>query len=362
MIFIDITEECNLNCKHCYVKHNKGILSINYLKKFIEYLIHQKLIQKEDEICFIGGEPFLYKSHLKKCIKLISKLLPKTQISVFSNLSFNYEEIKDILNLSKIKIYTSLDGTEFSHNNIRRLKDGNSYELVYQNLKKLSKIKDQIEVVYTFDPNFEKQDFIKFIDEILTINKDPEKWLINLRPAFPNANFNNSNWYLNEIEKLTKYWISNLKKGIIVNISLISGALKILNEENKVQPCGIGDTLFVLKPNGDIWPCNQYYRINQRKIGNISKNSFKEIEKERIKLKLFKNILYEKYPKKKCDCFLFQSCRGIPCPASYEENNFECNEHEKVVAKIIEMITYILQKNFTKEELKKINLKENNFE
>jgi uncharacterized protein len=355
MIFIDITEECNLSCKHCYITQNKGVISLNILKKFLKFLKQNNLLTSEEKICFIGGEPLLYKEILRDLINLVKEKYPELKIEVSSNLSFPFNEIKDIIIDPKVMVHTSLDGTKSTHNKTRVLKEGNSFELVIENLKELVKYKDQIQVIYTFNPNHEERNFVEFVKLLLEIN--PSKWKINLRPASPLSTFENSGWVFEEVKRLTNFWIEKYNEGININLNLISGALTHINNLRQPQQCGIGYTSFNLKPNGDLWPCSQYYIVKKRKIGNFCEDSFEEIEKGRKKLLLYKAILYEKYKEKDCDCFLKDKCIQVPCPALFEESNYRCDENQRVNVKIVEEVIKILKNSFSLKELSKIEIK-----
>jgi uncharacterized protein len=359
MIFINITEECNLSCKHCYVSQSAGEIQIDVYEKFLDYLINYDLIAKDEKINLIGGEPLLYPQKVKQIIDITKKRIPKAQIIISTNLSLEYLKIKEILEDPLVQISTSLDGTKYSHNRIRKMIKGDSFELVTNNLKKLTKLKNQIRVVYTFDPNFIIKNFIEFVEVLLTINPNPKKWRINIRPATPYQNFDNCNWYIDEIKKLTNYWIDKYKNGILINLNFIASCLNIIKmKKERGPPCELGESSFRLTPNGDIWPCTQYFALKKRKIGNIINNNFKELEYSRKKLILFKFLTYEKFYEKECDCFFESNCNKIHCLANFEQNNFKCTESRKVIAKMSEEIVNILKRKLSKKDISSISLEE----
>lgn len=63
-IIFAVTDECNLHCKHCFVKRNHQKLDIELSKKFL--ISCKNKIQK---VGFSGGEPFLYVDFLVEIIK-----------------------------------------------------------------------------------------------------------------------------------------------------------------------------------------------------------------------------------------------------------------------------------------------------
>ena len=69
-----LTYQCNLECDHCFLycsPESKGTFTIDHIKSILDDL---KNIESIDRICFEGGEPFLYYSLLKECIKLASTM------------------------------------------------------------------------------------------------------------------------------------------------------------------------------------------------------------------------------------------------------------------------------------------------
>lgn len=111
---VDITNECNYRCLHCYncSGENNIVESelsdtefINFFRDLGDIMIHS--------ICFCGGEPLLKKDLIVKCCKEIKKKNPTVNLSMVSNGYYLTEDILNELIEGGIKhIQISLDGAD----------------------------------------------------------------------------------------------------------------------------------------------------------------------------------------------------------------------------------------------------------
>ena len=107
-IYISPLELCNLNCKYCYTKKTKNILSNEQILGFVKR--YQKHVSLKS-IIFCGGEVF----SLKNFPRLINNLISQgIFVSIITNGTIDrLEEIKDPKNCQLI---VSFDGPEKFHN------------------------------------------------------------------------------------------------------------------------------------------------------------------------------------------------------------------------------------------------------
>lgn len=68
-IIFSVTNKCNLNCAHCYVKKSTENLLIDDAKKLILSCLEKHDIPQIDKIGFTGGEPFLHFDFLLEITK-----------------------------------------------------------------------------------------------------------------------------------------------------------------------------------------------------------------------------------------------------------------------------------------------------
>lgn len=115
-IYISPLEACNLNCKFCYTKKTKNILTnsqiLSFISKYNKYLRSKNYDLRS--IIFCGGEVFL----LKNFTRLVNNLLAKKLfISIITNGTLDkLDQIKDPQNC---QLLVSFDGPKNIHDKNR---------------------------------------------------------------------------------------------------------------------------------------------------------------------------------------------------------------------------------------------------
>ena len=106
-IYISPLELCNLNCKYCYTKKTKNILSNRQILSFVHrYQKHLNL----KSIIFCGGEVFT----LKNFPRLVNKL---NSLDIFVSIITNgpIDQLNKIKNPANCQLLVSFDGPENIH-------------------------------------------------------------------------------------------------------------------------------------------------------------------------------------------------------------------------------------------------------
>lgn len=118
---VDITNSCNLRCKHCYwwknFESSRG-LPVEKWREIIRTVLKK---EKIFQVALTGGEPLLR----PKIIEVFNEEMPN-QVYVVTNGTF------PLINFGGVTYYVSVDGTEEIHNNIRGLP---IYKKVKQNVE-----------------------------------------------------------------------------------------------------------------------------------------------------------------------------------------------------------------------------------
>ena len=116
IVFIELTRQCNLTCKHCLNDSGKRIpnqLSTEELVNLIKDLAEAGV----QDIRFTGGEPLLFED-VYKLISLASELGIYTSIGTNGTL-ITSDIANKLKNSGLKKAVVSIDGTEEKHNSIR---------------------------------------------------------------------------------------------------------------------------------------------------------------------------------------------------------------------------------------------------
>jgi MoaA/NifB/PqqE/SkfB family radical SAM enzyme len=199
---IDITNECNFRCLHCYnssgdngIVNNNLNLTDDELKSFFNSLDYTTL----DAICFCGGEPLL---KFDLIVELCEIIPTTTQKSIVTNgYLLDDEKAKMFKTLGFRIVQISVDGLEETHNYIRN--NNESFSKAIEAIKHL--VNNKVDVAVTMLPtnkslyeieelfdtlykigvkNFRVQPFMKLgrgIDsfDALCLNNDQENELVD---------------------------------------------------------------------------------------------------------------------------------------------------------------------------------------
>jgi len=160
-LILPLTYDCNLNCEYCYVVKTKGGESPPFLNGFkaIDFLMRNNRHNRKAEIIFVGGEPLLGWTRMKKVISYAPQAAKKMDVHI-QTLGFPTNGLllrQDILDFCKkegIKIAVSLDGAQ----NKRKTANGrNSFTLLLKKLPLFYKYRDIIRIRMTIWPDYADQ-------------------------------------------------------------------------------------------------------------------------------------------------------------------------------------------------------------
>ena len=90
-IDFNLTDSCNLQCKHCYMKKTTLSLSYDQVKKMLD-----KLPLSLYKIVFSGGEPFMNYEVLYRSIAYVKRRFPLARIRINSNGTLFYHTKESI--------------------------------------------------------------------------------------------------------------------------------------------------------------------------------------------------------------------------------------------------------------------------
>lgn len=273
-VYLDITDKCNLNCSYCYAKNkSKKCLPLvpSLTKPTLENfkLIASKFKDKKDKKIFFelsGGEILLRPDWEEICEIFLET---GKEVYIYSNaILMDNKNVSKMVNLfnkypNKIGFCSSLDSFQSETHNLLR---GN-IDKTLSGLKRLKAEGIETKICVTLTSH-NKNDMPKILSKIA---KEISKEIILsfLRPVFP---------------------IDEDAKKLFVPYSEVLDLTKKLTrvadkeEWNLYSPlhgdgktyCEAGMNRILISTNGDISPC-YCLRLKKYKVGNIYKNSLKEI-------------------------------------------------------------------------------------
>ena len=286
-VSLEITEQCNLNCKHCYTSSGGGkpnFLDINTIYKLIDELSNYGC----EFLAIGGGEPLLYKSIEKVIEYSISK---GVEIELVSNGILFTDEVIDRLYKAGLKfIQISLDGD--SPNTYLKIRGADYFERVISNIRKVKeKFNTSISTVlckYNYDKifniikiadnlNVDSYRIMKFIEDG---RGEENKEILQITPK----EFEN---FVNELRNRRKQFKIPVRidENMMDNYSI----KKIPWLKDGLYGCSAGRSTISIDVNGNVYPCS-FLNYKELICGNIKENSLLKIWKESNILNDFRNI------------------------------------------------------------------------
>lgn len=316
-----ITEQCNLNCKYCYMNNLNTKMSIDTFIKFIDNIdvLLNLYNQKEYSIDYFGGEPLLNWDLIEKSFFILKNDKKCKRIGIISNLlELDSYKVKFIQS-NNINISFSFDGLWNEFN--RPLKDGSSSLKKYENKKDLIK---QISPFYCktmVSPS-----------SLGTLVKNAKYLVEDWEFKYPDFSLVRDNiWsdediihFKNEIRELSELQINYINSGKQILFGFYRLYLLDMFYGKKYGKrnfgCFSGNSGIGLMPDGIVYPCARFGSSKLYPIYDF--NSMKFFEKN---FNIFINEK-NKNPKfyAKCEkCYLYNYCNaGCTFSQMKDENTF----------------------------------------
>ncbi|MBU4070360.1 MAG: radical SAM protein [Nanoarchaeota archaeon] len=256
---INVTNKCNLACKHCYDSSDKCFgndLNLNVIKKTLKEAKSLGLVS----VLITGGEPFLRKD-LEKILHYSKSL----NLKVFLATNGTLLDKKNIKFIKKYvdKINISLDGVSKFHDMIRGRKG-----LFKETLDKINKIIQEeipLSISFTAQDNnyFQIEELVNYLNKkgILENNFLNIKRFINIgRGLKNNLDLSKKNYFnvVKIVEKLKKDGINISFKDPLYSLKFGRG-----------YGCYAGIHILSIKNTGDVWICTKV----EKSLGNIKEDS-----------------------------------------------------------------------------------------
>lgn len=134
---LQITERCNLKCKHCFVSSTTTGRDMSF-QEISEKILPFLLRSNVKKVTLTGGEPFVY-PHLLDLVKLLAE--HEIGISICTNATGITEGfLEQIAPLEHIHFNVSLDGfSSRSHGSFRGINNSRVYDNIIANIKLLGR-------------------------------------------------------------------------------------------------------------------------------------------------------------------------------------------------------------------------------
>lgn len=344
-MIISVTRDCNLHCTYCWAKANdiKSDISFETIKYFADKILYKKYCGNPVRFQFSGGEPTLRLEIIEQSIVYIQNLSKKRKITPLFQIQTNAVNVsKKFINIIKkynIGVGVSIDQVDPTVSTGRVFSNGDtSTKKSLENVKILTNEGIEPVIISTISkynaneiykiPFFMKENGIHSIRvNLLIIGRGGEKKFRTMR-AESEVLFQGMKKMIDTIYNLN---LNNSKKDEhIYDLHIAQIVRKIMYDRNifypcAQSPCGSGRQVLSIFPNGDIFPCDGFYRYDLFKCGNIFKNSIDELKKStsvsRIRERDVKKISICK------DCIYNNYCSG----GCIQDITMENNGYEEIL-------------------------------
>lgn len=290
---------CNMRCRYCFYEDemkNRAVKSYGIMQDGVLEAIIRKTLEFADRECtfyFQGGEPTLAGLEFYKRVIELEKIYNVKKVKLNHGIQTNGYIIDDawasFFAEHHFLVGLSLDGPKEINDRYRIDAEKNG---TYKKIMRAAQLFDKHKVEYNiltvvtaqtaknigkiygfFDKNhFAYQQYIPCLDPIGEPRGGQEFSLTA------------ENYEL-FLKNLFDLWYSDRAKGKFVYNRYFENLAAVLSGQMP-ENCGMNghcDRQLVVEADGSVYPCD-FYVLDQWKLGNLTVNSFKELEEERTRL------------------------------------------------------------------------------
>jgi len=294
-IIIELSHNCNLNCIMCgFGKETNPFNRDKFLSTDCYKTILQQIGSKTKTIRLNGrGESTIHPNFVE-ILNYTKQTFPQLNINLFSNFSFNNNEIINAFISNNVQLFISMDSPKADE--LTTIRKGANFQLIENNIKQINELKNRPFIIFTIQEAnlhriFEIAQFAFNNNcQILynTVRRD------NGIETFLDAvkqNYNSIIIQFNQVRCLyNDFELQCLYPDQLAGIKLQT--IKPTQTHGTKRHCPALDKELCILYDGTITPCNMF---NPYVYGNISKQSLNEIwnGKERaLFLNSHKNYYY----------------------------------------------------------------------
>lgn len=275
-IVFEITDECNSRCKHCNIWRTKPTKDLLTTKE-IENIFNENILKDIKSVLITGGEPVL-REDIKEVIKIIHKALPSANITLSTN-GLLPDRVIDTVKFASannicLDVGVSLDAVGEKHDQIRGVK-GNFEKTTYllEELKKLKKDNKVGNVIVGFTLSHAT------VTEFDNVANFAARFNFHCLPQLYEA----FEYYHNESRPVQDGDVKDYHHSDnTVLIEALEKMYPTLHNEILIDSlrntldfrCFSMQSFCLLHCDGEISPC---LRFSNTRVGNLKKQSFKEI-------------------------------------------------------------------------------------
>lgn len=314
-IYLEISERCNMECRHCYKPTPKKVKALGTRVK--KLLLNELACVGVLEIRLCGNEPTASPDFFEIC-QFIKDL--GLYLGVNTNAYFDYTMSRKIIELNPNFVAVSVDGNETTHDSIRRT---GSYKKAVNFLETLSSttIKRRINTVLS-------QLTIDKIGYTVQLANDlgTDVSFLPFRPIGRESSMKMDKYLTKEsmykaVSEITELREKYPNVRLLTYFDIIDQKVIHHHSMDFNSPCPARKNGFI-SYYGDFFPCDFLRYLGDRFLcGNVYENGFWRIWAESRVLKSFQAIEHQKC--KECNFYMKKCYGGCVCGSKTSLDNIE---------------------------------------
>lgn len=274
-IMLDVTDNCNLDCRYCYAAkyYKKENMSEETLEKVITKFLLPDTIEWIDRVVFFGGEPLLNLPGIEYFIHRVEELSEKGKLAnmpafhIITNGTLYSDKIAALFKKYNMGVLVSIDGPPGIQNVQRPFRGSHkgSYEVIAQNLKQMIKDKQRLSfectiTKHTIASGYDQPKLKKFFLDEFNLQEGsfvPEN-MVTKDKMFNFADFTGGgNMYYRVLTELD------------VQSDTFEVPYRLVVKKPLSNPCGLGRSSFHILANGDVYPCQLLAGLEEYKLTDL---------------------------------------------------------------------------------------------
>lgn len=275
-----VTNNCNFDCKYCYVKKDCKDMTFEVAKTSIDYHFQEIDSQKYGYvITFLGGEPLLKYNLVKQIIQYCKEIAKKHNIIIWYQLTTNgsllTEEQCEFFKTVHFQLTLSVDGDKEMHDIGRISKDGQStYDLVQDKFTLFQKYFPERHPNMVVTPHNIHR-LSKGIKYLYEQGFDS----VNMNYSMTDGDFWNKKTLQvcdSELSKVCQFIKQKTKEGKKIQISRIHKIViqVALNKKNDKYLCHATRKGMTVGANGKLYLCHRFLNMEENKKYKNKTNDF----------------------------------------------------------------------------------------